>query len=259
MSSAIAYAHSDSYKLPAGILTLVAHTVFFALLYLGINWQAQPPQGMVVELWSDLPELNAPPAPSPPPAAPPEQPPAVEVPVKPEAAKPQPEQVTGKAEIELAGKKKKKAPQAEAKPEPKMSKAELRKAKSEMLESIRQQEQAEQAERQARAKQAAEAAEAAAAITSEMGKYKGLIISKVRRNVVLPPDVADDAQAEFDVTLLPGGEVFEVTKTRKSGNAAYDNAVERAIWKASPLPVPSDAELFSKNFRNLHLKFKPKD
>ncbi len=250
MSSAIAYAHSDPYKLPAIVLTLAAHAIFFVLLYLGINWQAQPPQGMMVDLWSELPEPNAPPL------APPPAPPPAEVPKKVEQVKPQ-EPPLAKAEIELAGKKKKESPKTEPK-EP-MSKAELKKAAQEMQESIRQQEQAERAERQALAKQSALAAEAQKAITNEVGKYKGLIISKVRRNVVLPPDVPDDAQAEFDVTLLPGGEVFEVTKTRKSGNAAYDSAVERAIWKASPLPVPPDPDLFSKNFRNLHLKFRPKD
>ncbi len=266
MTSTVAYTHADAYKLPAGLLAFAAHALFFIVLYFGVNWQSQPAQGMAVELWSDLPETNVQPvAPPPAPAQPEQAPPEPAKKAEPVKPQPQPEPALPKqAEIEMAQKKKKQpAPKDEAKAEKKpLTKAELLKAKKEaqqaskeMQESIRQQEQAEQAEQAARAQQAA----AAAAVSNEVGKYKGLIIAKVRRNVVLPPDVDDNAQAEFSVTLLPGGEVFEVTQTRKSGNAAYDAAVERAIWKSSPLPVPTDTELFRKNFRNLHLKFKPKD
>jgi len=35
--------------------------------------------------------------------------------------------------------------------------------------------------------------------------------------------------------------------------------VERAIMAAQPLPVPSEPDLFQENFRELHLKFRPKD
>jgi colicin import membrane protein len=45
---------------------------------------------------------------------------------------------------------------------------------------------------------------------------------------------------------------------KSSGVAAYDNAVERAILKAQPLPVPSEPASFAR-FRNLHLKFRPND
>ncbi|MDH4234089.1 MAG: TonB C-terminal domain-containing protein, partial [Gallionella sp.] len=43
---------------------------------------------------------------------------------------------------------------------------------------------------------------------------------------------------------------------KSSGNAAYDNAVERAILKSDPLPLPPDPALF-KEFRVLKLKFRP--
>jgi colicin import membrane protein len=47
-----------------------------------------------------------------------------------------------------------------------------------------------------------------------------------------------------------------VRLAQSSGNAAYDNAVERAILKSQPLPLPADASLFNR-FRELKLKFKP--
>jgi colicin import membrane protein len=43
---------------------------------------------------------------------------------------------------------------------------------------------------------------------------------------------------------------------RSSGHAAYDAAAERAIYKAQPLPVPSDAAL-QKMFRELKLTIRP--
>jgi colicin import membrane protein len=45
---------------------------------------------------------------------------------------------------------------------------------------------------------------------------------------------------------------------RSSGNAAYDQAVERAILKSSPLPLPSDPSMFN-TFRDLNLKIRPKE
>ncbi|MDR2195485.1 MAG: TonB C-terminal domain-containing protein, partial [Gallionellaceae bacterium] len=88
--------------------------------------------------------------------------------------------------------------------------------------------------------------------------YTGRIRAKIRGYVFVPDNVADDAQVQFDVTLLPGGSVLNVRKTKSSGNAAYDDAVERAILRAQPLPLPEDPALFSR-FRQLHLTFRPKE
>jgi colicin import membrane protein len=70
--------------------------------------------------------------------------------------------------------------------------------------------------------------------------------------------VQDNAQAEFNVILIPGGSVMSTKLVKPSGSAAYDDAVDRAISKAEPLPVPPDLSLFGK-FRELHLTFKPKE
>lgn len=87
-------------------------------------------------------------------------------------------------------------------------------------------------------------------------EFKAKIHDKIRRNVVDPPGVAKDARAEFMVTLLPGGAVLKAELVKSSGNRAYDSAVERAILKSDPLPVPPDAQLFNR-FRELDLVFKP--
>jgi len=244
--SAITY--SEPYKLPAGMLALAVHVAFIALLYFGVSWQAQPPQGMVVDIWESLPAPEIAPAKVEPP--PPEQPPVekVELP-KPEAPP--------KADIELAKKKKPQVKPVEVK-----KPAEIKKT----VEVIKPVEtphpvaptisEAERAEQNARAEQARVRAEQAAAVGKVVDEYKAKIVAKIRRNIVMPPDVPSNAKAEFDVTLLPGGSLLGARLVKASGNAAYDSAVERAIVKSQPLPLPQDVALFNK-FRELHLIFSP--
>lgn len=244
MSAAVYY---EPYRMPAGILAVAVHGAFFALLYFGFAWQAQPSGTMSVELWQSLPDMvDAPPAqPKIEEVAPPPQP---EKAVEPEAAPPQQEKIV-EPEIVLPDKK--------AKPEKKKpalapeKKIKTKSAEQERAERIAEQAAREQAEQAARAR-----AEQAAAIGRVVDEHIGKIVGKIRRNIVMPPDVADEARAEFAVTLLPGGSVLGARLTRSSGNAAYDNAVERAILKSQPLPLPADAALFGK-FRELKLVFRP--
>lgn len=94
------------------------------------------------------------------------------------------------------------------------------------------------------------------AITKNVAKYKTNIIKKIRRNIVRLPDIPRYARADFEVTLLPGGMVLNAILVKPSGYAAFDSAVERAIKKAEPLPLPPDAALFD-IFRELRISFSP--
>jgi len=104
----------------------------------------------------------------------------------------------------------------------------------------------------------AERAERAAAAGRVVDEYTAKIAAKIRSRIVMPPDVPDDARAEFAVTVLPGGSVLNPRLLKSSGHVAYDNAVERAILKAQPLPLPPDAALFNR-FREMKLGFRPKE
>ena len=42
-------------------------------------------------------------------------------------------------------------------------------------------------------------------LADEMAEYKAKIMAKIRRNIVMPPDLPGNPAVEFDVTLLPGG------------------------------------------------------
>ncbi len=245
-----ATAYSDPYKLPAGVLALAVHGAFFVLLYFGVSWQAQPPQGMVVDIWDSLPapeitraRVEPPPLVKPPPLAKVEPPPPVET-VR--------AVVPPKADIEIEKKK----PQVK----PVEIRAPVVPPKAVVPEKIdtKQVDLNAQAEQQAMAEQERVRAEQAAAIGRVMDEHKARIVAKIRRNIVMPPDVPDNAKAEFDVTLLPGGSVLSMKLVKPSGVAAYDSAVERAILKAQPLPLPPDGSLFSR-FRELHLKFSARE
>ncbi len=123
------------------------------------------------------------------------------------------------------------------------------------FEEIRAREARELAAAQARREQATAAAAAQGKSDAEA---IARIRSRIRSFVVMPQEVQGNPEAEFDVVVLPGGDVLSVRLVKSSGVAAYDSAVERAILKAQPLPVPSEPASFAR-FRNLHLKFRPNE
>jgi colicin import membrane protein len=109
---------------------------------------------------------------------------------------------------------------------------------------------------QAEREQAAAARAADATKSRANADYIRRIQAKVKGYVVVPPDIAGNPEAIFDVVQLPTGEIIDAQLKKSSGNRAYDEAVQRAIIKASPLPRPDSPELFQ---RNLTLKFRPLD
>lgn len=237
--------YNENYSLPAGMLALFVHGVFFALLYFGFTWQNQQPAVMSVQLWQSLPddvvEPQVQPKVVPPPVKqiePEVQPVQQPVVVKPDIVlptkKPVPKPIEAKVAPQIEPKPKK--PEVKTPPKPTQPSAEE-------LETARLQ---------------AEQAAQAAATARVVDEYTAKIITKIRRNIVMPPDVSNDARAEFSVTLLPGGSVLSARLAQSSGNAAYDNAVERAILKSQPLPLPPDPNMFNR-FRELRLKFKPNE
>ncbi len=113
-------------------------------------------------------------------------------------------------------------------------------------------------EAQLRAQAEAEGkARAKAANQRAFDEYVGRIRQKVR-SYVNAPDIPGNPEAEFEVIQLPTGEVLSTRLVKSSGAPAYDDAVQRAILKASPLPLPppDHRELFS---RVLRLKFRPRE
>lgn len=253
----------------SGALALVMHAMFLGLLVFGFSWQKQHIEStMIVELWSSLPPL---PQPKPKPEPPPPEPSKPLPKVQPEPPKPVPK-VEPKPVIDpdIALRKEK------LEKERKQKEAEVAKKKKE-LEIIEAKKQAEKKAQEAAALKAKRAKEAEAKAAREkeealqklaqaqqtaqdkvMNDYVHGIRERIKRNVVLPPNIQGNPEAQFDVVQIPGGEVLNVTLKRSSGIAAYDQAVERAIRKASPLPSPPAGVAFSE-VRELNLKFRPKE
>jgi colicin import membrane protein len=241
----------------SGALALMMHLLFLALLVFGVSWQKREPVAMVAELWSSLPPLPEPVA-EPPKVEP--APPKVEV--KPEP-KPQP-----KADIDLREKKEKerKAKEqalADKKKREEQALAEKKKREEQVrLEALKKQ-RAQEAEAKRAAQEQADALkklaqQQAAAQANEVDKYKQLIADRIRRFIIEPPGLQGNPQVELDVTVLPGGEVLDVKSRKASGQPSWDAAVERAVRRAQPLPLPQDPTLHGR-FRELNLRFRPKE
>ncbi|MBL1277826.1 MAG: cell envelope integrity protein TolA [Ectothiorhodospiraceae bacterium] len=128
-------------------------------------------------------------------------------------------------------------------------------AKRKMLERKRRRD-AESAAR--RAEFAAEQQRMEAAnekrLSSLRGRYIADIQSKVERKWIRPSSARQGAKCKVVVNQIPGGEVINVTVTQCNGNEIFRRSVEAAVYKASPLPRPSDPGLFD---REIVFNFKP--
>ncbi len=275
-------------RVVSGALALAMHLLFLALLVFGVAWQKEETRAVIVDLWSELPPLPKPkPKLAPPPVVKPEPPaPPPKAEVKP-APKPEPkvepkvepkpvpdpdialkekqERERKAREQALAEKKKR---EQEALAEKKRREAEALAEKKRREEQARlaalKAQQAKEAEQQRLAREQAEAqrrlaAAEAAERAKEIDKYKRLIADRIKRFIVPPPNLEGNPEVEFAVTVLPGGEVLDVKTRRASALAAWDSAVERAIRKAQPLPLPPPESGLMAQFRELNLKFRPKE
>jgi colicin import membrane protein len=244
-------------KAISGALALVMHALFFAMLVFSVTWQKHEPAAMVAELWSSLPAPKSevpPPSPKIEPEPPRPEPKVEAKPVPRVDPKPQP-----KAEIDLREKKEKERKAQEQEKSEKKKRQEQEKA-----EAVKAQQARETAEAKRLAQEQADALkklaqQQAAVQASEIAKYKQAIAARIRRFIVEPLNLQGNPEVELDIVVLPGGEVLDVRTRKGSGQAIWDNAVERAIRRAQPLPLPpADSPIF-KEFRELNLKFRPKE
>jgi colicin import membrane protein len=279
---------------PALALAIAVHVAFIAVLVFSLRWQNRKPEPVTVELYAPpsklavaervtepVPPATPKPEPAPPPPPKPEpvaeprrvpEPPPKKVAPKPEpkVEKPDPRAAEiaqqarkdeeerkrrEQAAREKSEREKRESDQREAerkKRDEQQRLAEARERQTREAEALRTQAEREQA---ARATQQKADAEAAARARAE-ADYVRRIQSKVKGNVVLPPDMAGNPEAIFEVIQLPTGEIIDAVLRKSSGSRAYDDAVQRAIVKSSPLPRPDRPELFQ---RTLTLKFRPQD
>jgi colicin import membrane protein len=100
-------------------------------------------------------------------------------------------------------------------------------------------------------KQALDSAEQAVA-----NRYLARIRRQVSLNWVRPPGTAKDLECVVQVRLLSQGDVISARIVNSSGDPVFDRSVQVAVYRASPLPLPSDPALAAR-FHKITFTFKP--
>ncbi|MEY3650968.1 MAG: hypothetical protein RLZZ351_333 [Pseudomonadota bacterium] len=271
--------HEKTIAWQAGAFTFLVHGILFALLLFSVHWKSVQPMNVAeVELWDTLPTTKVSVQP-PPPVVEPEPVKSVEA-LKPETKPEPPPAPEPKADIQIKKEAVKIPPKVEKPkepPKPEKVKEEVKpkevpkketKVDPDALKKLQQEMLAEDAkmDKQEPAKSAGPAPVKPAATSqvgganqNEVSKYVGLITNKIKQHVNKQVCGSGKPELIFNISLMPTGEVIGHPKLLKtSGMMACDDAVERAILESQPLPVPSQAEVFSQ-FRELKLKFRPNE
>jgi colicin import membrane protein len=267
------------------LLALLAHIGLIVALAIGVNWRASEPAATSAELWAQVPQAAAPrleqPLPQPAPAPTPE--PKVQ-------AAPPPKPVPSEADIALEAQKKKEAEQrarAQAEKEAAHKKAEAARERAEQEAIKRKQAEAdkqrlaeaqrrrEQAEREADEKRiqalreenlrrmlgqaggsgAPTATGSAAREAGPSAGYAGRIVARIRPNIVLLDTVPGNPMAAVEVRAAPDGTIIGRRLLKSSGNAAWDDAVLRAIDRTEMLPRDIDGRVPAL----ITIEFRPRD
>jgi colicin import membrane protein len=270
------------------LLAIAAHVGLIIALAIGVNWRASEPAGVSAELWAQVPQAAAPkveaPVPEPKPVPTPPPP-------KPAVAEPPPPAPARDAEIALEAQKKKQAAEQRARElaeEKRKAEAAERREKERALAEAKKKKKAEADERErvaeAKRQQAAEEAQAKRAeeqrkanldrMMAQAGgtgapsatgqaprdagpsaSYAGRIIARIRPNIVLMDTVAGNPMAAVEVRAAPDGTIIGRRLLKPSGNAAWDQAVLRAIDRTEILPRDTDGRVPAL----MTIEFRPRD
>lgn len=244
---------------------LLMHALLAAGLLVSLNWTRQPNTPVQTELWSGLPRqipatttpaVTAP-APTPPKPTPPE-PIKADISVQKKKPEPPKEDLAKKRELQKEAERKEAAKKA----------AEKKIAEQRAAEKLQAQRQAELARlgldpnAKANAKGKDVATKAGVVGGAEIGsktgvdaEYEAQIQAQVKIRIKYPDRSPGNPEAIVRVEQLPTGEVIKVQLIKPSGTPAWDSAVQRAIWDASPLPKKKDGTVA----RVLELSFRPKE
>ena len=108
-------------------------------------------------------------------------------------------------------------------------------------------------ETELRAQLAAEERVNAARSSTEEVAWLALIRDRVTRAWIRPPSARAGVNCEVLVTQVPGGVVTRVQIGSCNGDAAVRESIEAAVYRASPLPTPTNPDLFDRNLKfNFH-------
>lgn len=127
---------------------------------------------------------------------------------------------------------------------------EAEKKREEDIQRQREENERRRRELEAEQRQAeleAEGRRFAARSSAEMAAYQFAIAQKIRRNWAVPASADPETKCSVRVTQLPGGEVVGVNIISCNGDDAVRRSVEAAVRRSSPLPEPTNPDLFDRN------------
>lgn len=154
-----------------------------------------------------------------------------------------------KAEREKAEKEQKRLAEEKRKKDEAIEKANAKAAEERRQENIRRMQGL------AGATGAPTATGAAQRDSGPSGAYGGKVAAKVKPNIVYPDAVSGNPRAEVEVRTSPDGTIIATRLTKSSGNAAWDDAVLRALQKTATLPRDVDGRVPP----SLVIGFRPQD
>ncbi|MGE3920008.1 MAG: cell envelope integrity protein TolA [Gammaproteobacteria bacterium] len=93
-------------------------------------------------------------------------------------------------------------------------------------------------------------------LSNATDKYTPAILNAIAQHWLIPDNVDKKASAEVMIRLAPGGSVLNVRLVKSSGDQNLDRSAVTAVYKASPLPVPAEKDLFE-HFREIDLTLRP--
>jgi colicin import membrane protein len=85
--------------------------------------------------------------------------------------------------------------------------------------------------------------------------YAGRIRARIKPNIVFTADIAGNPTATVEVRVSPDGTITSRKLLKSSGNAAWDEAVLKAVDKTEVLPRDTDGQVPS----SMEISFRPKD
>ena len=95
---------------------------------------------------------------------------------------------------------------------------------------------------------------AAVARSGVMDDYRRLLVQTIERSWNRPPSARAGLECTLYVSQAPGGTVIDVKLGACNGDQAVRESITNAVYRASPLPAPSDPRAFE---RRLEIVFKP--
>ena len=70
------------------------------------------------------------------------------------------------------------------------------------------------------------------------------LVRHVKQYYTAPPGTPENASCKVKLQLLPNGTVKNVKTVTSCGRAEIDRALENAVYRSSPVPLPADASVF---------------